>query len=97
MTIKSSTPPGDGKLRDRLRKLHALLGSDNPGERENAHAKINELLFKHKLTWNDLVAFLVDEPTNASDPGADADPAPYTVPRRPLSISFKRCSPGTSI
>ena len=39
-------------LRDKLRKLHAMLGSDNDGERDTAMAKIKELLAKNKKSWN---------------------------------------------
>jgi len=42
------------KLSNKLKKLHALMGSDNAGERENARRLIVELLAKHKKTWNDL-------------------------------------------
>jgi hypothetical protein len=31
-----------------------LLGSSKASEREAAHQKINEILLKHKLNWNDL-------------------------------------------
>lgn len=51
--------------RDRalLRKLHALMGSSNPGEVESAHTKIIELLARHSATWNDLPKLLhEDEP-----------------------------------
>jgi hypothetical protein len=36
------------KLRDKLTKLFALLGSNNAGEREAARCKIDELLAKDK-------------------------------------------------
>ena len=42
----------------RLKKFHALLGSDKLAERENAHAQIGKLLAKHKKTWNDLLEIL---------------------------------------
>ena len=38
------------RLRDKLKKLHALLGSNNANEREAARAKIDELLAKSKKT-----------------------------------------------
>jgi hypothetical protein len=43
---------------DFLRKLHALVGSDNPGERESAWTKLNDLLRRHGKTWNDLPELL---------------------------------------
>ena len=38
------------KTRDRLTKLFRLLGSANVGERENARAKIEEILHRHQKT-----------------------------------------------
>jgi hypothetical protein len=46
------------KLREKLRKLIALLGSNNAGEREAARSKIDELLAKNKKNWNDLTELL---------------------------------------
>ena len=43
-----------------LRKLHAMLGSDNAPEREVAWQKINELLTKYKKTWNDLLEIIAE-------------------------------------
>jgi hypothetical protein len=40
----------------RIHKLHAMLGSSNAKEAENARAKLNRLLAEHGLTWNDLPA-----------------------------------------
>jgi hypothetical protein len=45
-------------FRQKLERLHRLLGSDNVGERENARAAINEILRKNKKTWNDLTDLL---------------------------------------
>jgi hypothetical protein len=41
-----------------LKKLFAMLGSEILGERENARAKLAELLAKNKKTWNDLTELL---------------------------------------
>jgi hypothetical protein len=41
------------KVRKRLEQLFALLGSDNVNEREAARAKLDEVLRKHRKTWND--------------------------------------------
>jgi hypothetical protein len=45
---------GKTTLAERLRQLHAMLGSKNQQERETAFAKINELLEKHRKNWIDL-------------------------------------------
>ena len=50
----------DSSFRQKLERLHRLLGSDNAGERENARAAINEILRKNKKTWNDLTDLLKD-------------------------------------
>jgi len=44
----------DIKIRRRLGMLHALLGSSHAGERENAWAKIIEILCEQGCSWNDL-------------------------------------------
>ena len=35
-----------------------MIGSSNAGETENARVKLNRLLAKHRLSWNDLPAIL---------------------------------------
>ena len=42
----------------RIAALFALMGSDNKGERDNARAKLDELLRKHGKNWNDLPQLL---------------------------------------
>ena len=80
------------KLRDRLAKLFALLGSANTGEREAARCKIDQLLAKNKKTWNDLTELLsggnaegwrddVDFSESAED---DRRPAPLDLIRHIL-------------
>src|SRR5262245_65764526 len=54
------------KLRDTLRKLFALMGSDNANESSAAKSKIDALLKKYKLTWNDAMEII----------GATADGGP---------------------
>ena len=61
----------DRRARNRIRDLHAMVGSSNPGERESAIRKVDEWLGKHRKTWNDLPELLHDE-TRASE--AQADP-----------------------
>jgi hypothetical protein len=66
----------DDKIRAKLTKLHAMLGSGNAGEREAAWTKIDELLRKYRRSWTDLPDLLLK--MAASDPvdvGED-DPAP---------------------
>ena len=45
-------------LASRLRQLHAMLGSNNAQERETARVKIDELLAKHRKSWNDLTELM---------------------------------------
>src|SRR5262249_9437411 len=54
------------KLRDTLRKLFALMGSDNANESSAAKSKIDALLKKYGLTWNDAMEII----------GATADGGP---------------------
>jgi hypothetical protein len=54
------------KVRDTLRKLFALMGSDNANESSAAKSKIDALLKKYKLTWNDAMEII----------GATADGGP---------------------
>ena len=42
----------------RIRQVHALLGSSLPNESATAHQTLIKLLAKHGLTWNDLPAVL---------------------------------------
>jgi hypothetical protein len=51
------------KVRERLRKLFAMLGSSNVSERENARQKIDELLARHRKTCNDLTELMQDNNT----------------------------------
>jgi hypothetical protein len=62
------------KDRERLRKLFALLGSNNASERETAHTKIDDILRKYKRSWNDLLELVQPTPPGAPDP--DPGPAP---------------------
>ena len=71
------------KLRDRLLKLHALLGSDNAGERDTARIKIDELLAKHKKTWNDLLELLAGD-----DQGDDLDEPPTAPATTPAPLDL---------
>ena len=76
------------RLRDKLKKLHALLGSNNANEREAARAKIDELLAKSKKTWNDLTELLFTGNAhgwqdNESDEEQSAD---YPPPPAPLDL-----------
>lgn len=68
----------------RLRKLHALLGSENAGERDNARRLIVEWLAKYRHTWNDLPELLQADASpsfdNPNEPPADAGTAFGTIP-----------------
>jgi Protein of unknown function (DUF3631) len=67
------------KLRALAGKLHALIRSDNLGERETARAKLMELLAKHKLSWNDLPELLNatnTDPANTASTDDGDKPAP---------------------
>jgi hypothetical protein len=55
----------------RLRALHALLGSSNEGERENARRKIDSWLGRHDKNWNDLAGLLHDPDANTASASAD--------------------------
>src|SRR5262245_12585965 len=48
----------DMKTRRRLATLHAMLNSNHAGERENARAKIIEILCEHGYRWSDLLDLL---------------------------------------
>ena len=46
------------KLRDKLTKLFAMMGSNTTDEREVARREIDDLLAKNKKNWNDLTELL---------------------------------------
>jgi hypothetical protein len=67
-------------LAKRIRALHALMGSTNAQEAENAHRKLAALLAKHNLSWNDLPEILAAAETDArmqaaTRPSAGAAPS----------------------
>jgi hypothetical protein len=72
--------PVSEKLRDKIRKLHALMGSDNASEREAARVKLMELFAKNKKTWNDLAELLASGNTrgwqDTEEPAGGGKPAP---------------------
>ena len=53
------------KLRDKLTKLFAMLGSNIADEREVACCKIDDLLAKNKKNWNDLSRGKTSSPLGA--------------------------------
>ena len=66
----------------KLRKLMARLGDKNEFERENARGKIDEILLKRRMSWNDLMLFVLTPsassaspppPSFTPDPADDAD------------------------
>ncbi len=48
------------KVRQRIRQLHALIGSPNENEAGNARRILAALLAEYGLTWNDLPAVLAE-------------------------------------
>jgi Protein of unknown function (DUF3631) len=68
-------------VRDRVRALFALMGSDNQTERDTARSKLAELLQKLGKTWNDLPELLQpgEETSQSHDPrdNDDTGPSPY--------------------
>jgi hypothetical protein len=77
------------KFLDRAAKLHALLGSTNTSERDNAFRKLNELLEQHRKTWNDLPELLRlgtaarDQKTKnagSREDEGDAEAVDHTIP-----------------
>jgi len=81
----------DAELGGKLRKLHALLGSANPNEREVAWAKIDELLAKHKKTWNDLPELLgLAEDTSGRQGDRPDDHGSTGAPPAPASLDLIR-------
>jgi hypothetical protein len=71
------------KLRDKLTKLFALLGSNNANEREAARCKIDELLAKNKKNWNDLTELLSSGNAHGwqdDEPDASVDEHPRPAP-----------------
>ena len=68
------------KLSAKVRKLHALVGSDNAAESAAARAKLLELLAKHKLSWNDLPDILAGR---KDDVGNDGPPPASSGRNRP--------------
>ena len=78
------------KLRDKVRKMHALLGSDNPAESAAAHAKLVELLAKHKLTWNDLPDILAGKKDDTRWPDDDTGGDPPHADDRPPALDLIR-------
>ena len=75
--------------RSTLKKLHALLGSDNPSEREVARTKLLELLAKHKMSWNDVPEILAaaEAPQQQDDDDSSGDPV---AGDRPASLDLIR-------
>src|SRR5262249_29716844 len=67
----------DNATRERIRRLHALVGSSNEGESNNARRKLLELLAKYNKTWND-ISELIKEDVPEQAPKAHGTAAPRT-------------------
>ena len=77
------------RFRERVKKLHAQLGTKNPSEREIARRKLDELLEEKKKTWNDLPELLSGDQNNERFHGtgnAPDDDGPSDVPGGPLDL-----------
>jgi hypothetical protein len=61
---------------ERLRKLHALMGSSNAGERESAWEAIDNLLRKHRRTWNDMPELLAQPAQAAAEDNESPSASP---------------------
>jgi hypothetical protein len=70
------------KVCRRIAQLFALMGSPNAGEADNARQKINELLAKHNLTWNNLPEIIVADAHPQSSSAASQSQT-SSQPRRP--------------
>jgi hypothetical protein len=78
-----------------------MLGSSNVSERENARQKIDELLARHRKTWNDLTELMQDNNTAdswqaawddaQSDQQHTAAPSKRVYRRRPSTKSRRTC------
>jgi Protein of unknown function (DUF3631) len=64
----------------RLEKLHAMLGSQHKGERENARQRIIDLLTKHGKSWNDLLGLLSRLRAHAPEPHPPKTGMPHPHP-----------------
>jgi DNA polymerase III delta prime subunit len=79
------------KDRKRIRKLHALLGSSNEGEREAARRKLEALLTRLGKSWNDLPELLTDDtPAQPVADPRDSGPHPFDRPDAPTPADTVR-------
>jgi hypothetical protein len=77
------------KLRSKLTKLFAMLGSANQHESETARRLIHDLLARNKKTWNDLLELL--QSGNTAGWRDDEDPpsaAPTDEPGKPAPLDL---------
>jgi hypothetical protein len=64
----------------KIRKLHAMLGSDKDQERETARSKLDSLLKEYGLTWNDIADILAAPSGAGSNTGNAQPPDPSDKP-----------------
>jgi hypothetical protein len=86
---KNTPPPAVVK---RVRQLHAMIGTGYPNERATACSKLDKLLAKHGLTWNDLPELLhadetKPEPPSFSDAADDNVAAPTAADAKRAGLS----------
>ena len=67
------------RICQRMRALHALIGSSNANEADSARQKLNKLLAECDLNWNDLPSLLVAINNDANTANTASQP-PTTGP-----------------
>ena len=77
------------KIDQRLWKLFGQLGSDNPTIRTTARDKLDALLIKQKLGWNELTAILLSCWTGHNTPGSAASPQQQATADQPNFSAFE--------
>ena len=77
------------KIYQRLWKLFGQLGSDNPTIRTTARDKLDALLIKQKLGWNDFTAILLSYWADHNTPGSAASPQQEATADQPNFSAFE--------
>ena len=62
------------RICQRMRALHALIGSSNANEADSARQKLNKLLAEYGLSWNDLPSILAAIDSNANSASTAPEP-----------------------
>ena len=77
------------KIYERLWKIFGQLGSDNPTIRTTARDKLDALLIKQKLGWNDFTAILLSYWADHNTPGSAASPQQEATADQPNFSAFE--------